>query len=222
MVKQRTISRVNRSKDEARNFYDHISGCYDWLGGLFEREPAIRVLDHLKIQSNEIALEIGFGTGFCLKRIAASVGHNGKAYGLDISGGMVKKTKERLNKASLLSRVELYQGDAANLPFVDKTFDAVFISFTLELFDIPEIPKVLGEVARVLKPEGRLGIASLYRGNSLAVMAYEWIHTKWPKYIDCRPIYLTSVLQQSEFKIIFRDTMRIVILPVEIVIARKN
>jgi demethylmenaquinone methyltransferase/2-methoxy-6-polyprenyl-1,4-benzoquinol methylase len=218
------ISRVNRSKKEAMKFYDRISGSYDWLGGIFERRPAEKALNHLKIQSGETVLEIGFGTGYCLQRIAMSVGNSGKAYGIDISDGMVGRTRERLDKASLLNRVELYRGDATKLLFDDKTFDAVFIGFTLELFDSPEISVVLGEIRRVLKPGGRLGVVSLSKANadSPSVRIYEWMHNKWPKYIDCRPIYVSEAVQRSGFNIIVRETARIIILPIAIVVAIKD
>jgi demethylmenaquinone methyltransferase/2-methoxy-6-polyprenyl-1,4-benzoquinol methylase len=218
------ISRVNRSKKEAKKFYDRISGSYDWLGGIFERRPAEKALNHLKIQSGETVLEIGFGTGYCLQRIAMSVGDSGKAYGIDISEGMIHRTRERLDKVSLLNRVELYRGDATKLLFDDETFDAVFISFTLELFDSPEISEVLGEIRRVLKPGGRLGVVSLSKANadSATVRIYEWMHNKWPKYIDCRPIYVNETVGRSGFKIIVRKTARIIILPIEIVVAIKD
>ena len=218
------ISRVHRSKEDAKKFYDHISGSYDWLGGIFERRLAEKALNDLKIQGGETVLEIGFGTGYCLQRIAMQVGNSGKAYGIDISKGMVHRARERLNRASLMSRVELYRGDAAKLPFDDETFDAVFISFTLELFDSPEIPELLGEVRRVLKHGGRLGVVSLSRtnANSPPVRIYELIHRKWPKYVDCRPIYVDESIQRAGYKIIMRETARLMILPIEIVVAIKD
>ncbi|MFC1871274.1 class I SAM-dependent methyltransferase [Chloroflexota bacterium] len=133
------ISRVNRSKDDARTYYNRISVIYDWLGGIFERKLAEKALRTLAIQNGDIVLEIGFGTGHCLQKIALSVGRTGKAYGIDISDGMLQVTRKRLEKAGLMDRVELYQGDASKLPFINETFDAVFMSFTLELFDTPEI-----------------------------------------------------------------------------------
>ena len=71
------ISRVHRSKGEAREYYDRISAFYDWLGGIFERKAAERALDYLKIQNSESVLEIGFGTGHCLQQIALLVGKTG-------------------------------------------------------------------------------------------------------------------------------------------------
>ena len=51
---------------------------------------------HLKI--GEVALEIGFGTGHCLKQMAESIGVNGKVYGIEISSGMLEVSKKRLEK----------------------------------------------------------------------------------------------------------------------------
>ena len=122
-----------------------------------------------------------------------------------------------------MDRVELYHRDASKLPFVNETFDAVFVSFTLELFDTPEIPLLLNEVRRVLKAEGRLGVTSLSRakGNPIALRVYEWIHTKWPKYVDCRPIYLEQSLREAGYTVESKEMYNLLVLPVEIVVAMK-
>ncbi|MCJ7521872.1 MAG: methyltransferase domain-containing protein, partial [Dehalococcoidia bacterium] len=154
--KSREILPVTRTKKEARQYYDRISRIYDYLTGVFERRFSERALERLAIGEGESVLEIGFGSGYCLKKIAESVGENGKAHGIDISPGMLGVTRKRLSRARLTNRVQLYLGDAANLPYSDSAFDAVFMSFTLELFDTGDIPPVLAEVLRVLKPGGRL------------------------------------------------------------------
>ncbi len=212
---------VPRTKEEAKRLYDRISRIYDILTWAFERKYAEMALERLSIKGGEIVLEIGFGTGHCLKRIAQSVGKSGKAYGIDISSGMLEVTKRRLEKAGLMDRVELYRGDAATLPYGDRTFDAVFMSFTLELFDTPEIPKVLNEIKRVLKPKGRLGVASMSRDNGQSAMLrpYERVHRKWPKYVDCRPIYLEVSLREAGFKIHKKENVKLFGLPGEIVVA---
>jgi len=214
---------VPRSKAEAKQFYDGISRLYDCLTMVFERKYAEMALEKLSVQEGEAVLEIGFGTGYCLKRIAQSVGDEGKTYGIDISSGMLVVAKRRLERARLIDRVELCCGDATNLPYGDNTFDAVFMSFTLELFDTPEIPEVLEEVKRVLRLAGRLGVVSMSKEDTGArlLRLYEWAHKKWPKYLDCRPIYLRLSVIEAGYKIQSEQKARLMGLPLEIVIAVK-
>ena len=215
---------VPRTKDEARRFYDRIARLYDCLFGRFELRYALMALEELAIKEGETVLEIGFGPGHCLERIAQLVGEKGRAYGVDISPAMLGVTEKRLKRAKLGHRVELYCGDAVSLPYTDNTFNAVFMSFTLELFDTPEIPALLKEIQRVLKPAGRLGIVSMSRenGRSLMLRLYEWLHTRWPKYIDCRPIYLERSLTAAGYKTKHKKKVRMMRLPGEIVIAIKQ
>jgi demethylmenaquinone methyltransferase/2-methoxy-6-polyprenyl-1,4-benzoquinol methylase len=215
---------VPRSKEEAKRFYDRISRVYDYLTGAFERKYAEMAVERLSVEEGETVLEIGFGPGHCLKRLAESVGKTGKAYGVDISSGMLEVTRRSLDKVQLMDRVELYCGDATSLPYGDNTFDAVFMSFTLELFDTPEIPRLLEEVKRVLKPGGRIGVISMSKenGESLLLRLYEWAHRKWPKYVDCRPIYLEQSLRDSGYEIRKEEKIELFGLPGEIVIAVKE
>ncbi len=213
---------LSRGKQDAKQFYDRASGWYGHIAEPFERKSAEMALEHLAIQTGEIVLEIGFGTGYCLQRIAQLVGQEGKACGIDISEGMLQVTKRRLAKAGLIDRVELCCGDATRLPYDDGIFDAVFMSFTLELFDDFEIPRVLQEIERVLKPSGRLGVVSMSRsyGESMALRLYKWAHKKWPKYIDCRPIYVEDSLRDAGYNIRGTEKARLIgLLPLEIVIA---
>ncbi len=215
---------VPRSKEEAKRFYDRISRVYDYLTGAFEQKYAEMAVERLSVEESETVLEIGFGPGHCLKRLAESVGKTGKVYGVDISSGMLEVTRRRLDKARLMDRVKLYCGDAASLPYGDNTFDAAFMSFTLELFDTPEIPRLLEEVKRVLKPKGRIGVASMSKenGESLLLRLYEWAHRKWPKYVDCRPIYLEQSLRDAGYEIRKKEKVKLFGLPGEIVVAVKE
>ncbi|WP_202795441.1 class I SAM-dependent methyltransferase [Thermococcus barophilus] len=216
------MSRVYRTKAQAKKTYDRISRFYDYFAGVFEGKYRDRALELLDIKKGEIVLEIGFGTGHCLKKMAELVGKEGKVYGIDISSGMLEVSRKRLEKAGLLDRVELYCGDASKLPYEDNKFDAVFMSFTLELFDTPEIPEVLNEVRRVLKPGGRLGVVSMSKeGRGLLMRIYEWLHEKLPQYLDCRPIHLSQTLKDAGFLVMHEEVRRIFGLPIEIIIALK-
>jgi len=212
---------VSRSKEEARQFYDRISRFYDYFPAVFERKYAEMALERLSVQEGERVLEIGSGSGHCLKRIAQSVGQRGKAYGIDISSGMLAVTKRRLEQAQVTGRVDLCCGDAASLPYGDNTFDAVFMSFVLELFGTPEIPRVLEEAKRVLIAGGRLGLVSMSKedGGSMLLSLYEWAHRKWPNSFDCRPIYVGLSLIDAGYRIETQQKMRLMGLPLEIAVA---
>jgi demethylmenaquinone methyltransferase/2-methoxy-6-polyprenyl-1,4-benzoquinol methylase len=221
--KNHNVLRVYRSKAQAKESYDKISHFYDYFAGVFEKKYRNMALERLNIKRGEIVLEIGFGTGHCLKQMAQSVGENGKAYGIDISSGMLEVSKQRLEEAGLLDRVELQCEDALKMPYKDSKFDAVFMSFALELFDTPEIPKVLAEIKRVLKPNGRLGVVSMSKQDedSILLRLYEWTHKRFPQYVDCRPIYVKQSMKDAGFGIVHGEKVKLFGLPGEIVICVK-
>src|SRR5665811_2222448 len=140
---QASVLRVLQTKDETRAFYDKISGVYDLLAERSEEPVRQTGLDKLAPAAGERVLEIGYGTGHCLVKIAEAVGPEGKVFGIDLSEGMRARARERLEREHLIDSVELSCGDATRLPYRDGSMDAVFMSFTLELFDTPEIPQVL-------------------------------------------------------------------------------
>ena len=144
--------------------------------------------------------------------------------GVDLSAGMLEASQRRLDRAGMSDRVSLSCGDATDLPYADEEFDAAFMSFTLELFDTPEIPIVLSEIKRVLKPYGRLGVVSLSRedGTSLMLRLYEWMHQRMPQYIDCRPIYVEQALKEAGFHVVHSENEKLWGLPAKIVVGVKR
>jgi len=220
-----SVKRVNRSKEAARASYNRLSRWYDVIAGSTEQKYRDWGLKKLSAQPGEKILEIGFGTGHCLVALAKAVGLQGRVIGLDISDGMLAIAQARLWKEGLIERADLHLGDAAKLDFIEGgSLDAIFMSFTLELFDNPEIPRVLQECHRIVKPGGRIAIVSMTKMNppGMAVRMYEWFHEVMPNYADCRPIFARQALEQNGFLIQDLSVSSMWGLPVEIVLGKKR
>ncbi len=217
------ISRVTRSKKAAQSTYDRLSRWYDALAGSSEQKFIDAGLQKLSVKDGEAVLEIGFGTGHAVLALAAAVGNAGKVYGVDISTGMCTITRARVNRGGLSDRVALSLGDAAKLPCATESLDAVFMGFTLELFDTPEIPAVLSECLRTLRQSGRICVVALSKGKEAGRMVrlYEWAHRKYPAYIDCRPIFVQKALKDAGFTVSEVTDKSMWALPVQIVAAVK-
>jgi ubiquinone/menaquinone biosynthesis C-methylase UbiE len=216
------VLRVLQSKSEIQAFYDKISGIYDLMAEHSEAPVRMAGIELLGVHAGERVLEIGFGTGHCLVELAAKVGPEGRVYGVDFSAGMVAQAAELLGKENLIDQVEMTCGDAESLPYADSIMDAVFMSFTLELFDTPEIPLVLSECKRVLKPGGRIVLVAMSKegGNGLMVGAFEWTHRHFPNYLDCRPIFAGQAVESAGFRIGERRKMNMWV-PVDLILGWK-
>jgi SAM-dependent methyltransferase len=106
----------------------------------------------LDIPSGGAALDIGSGPGNVTAALARAAGPDGLALGVDISEPMLTRAVD----AQAGPNVGFLRADAQRLPFRDATFDAVTSLAVLQL--IPDPSTTLGEIARVLKPGGRVAI----------------------------------------------------------------
>jgi len=222
-MEERTTSQVTRPREEARTSYDRLSRWYDLLAGRSERrcmEIGLRALD---AREGEAVLEIGPGTGRALVTLAQAAGGAGRVCGLDLSAGMLRAAQARLDRAGVREQVRLVRGDARTLPFTANCFDVLFMSFALELFDAPEIPAVLRECRRVLRPGGRIGLVALKQEERPrpTVRLYEWAHRTFPRVVDCRPIRLQTLLEGAGFRVTNRIATAMWGLPVLSVIGEK-
>ncbi len=216
-------SRVLRSKEETRRTYDRMSRWYDAIASTSEHSFVLAGLQSLAAQEGETILEIGFGTGHSLVSLAKRVGASGRVFGIDLSEGMLKVARPRVAGADVSARVELQCGDARQLPFGKRCFDAIFVSFTLELFDTPEISIVLQGCKRVLWTGGRIGVVGLSKcgGRRWMIDLYEWAHRRLPAWVDCRPILVEETLREAGFLVVEKDSYSMWGLPVEVVVALK-
>lgn len=134
---------------------------YSKRGKLKLRE---RLLDRIVWQGNERVLDVGCGRGLLTVGAARRLS-NGKAVGLDVwlrgavSGNRADSVLENARIEGVSDRVEIKEGDARELPFANETFDAVVSNFVVhELKAQSDREQMMREIARVLKPGGRVAL----------------------------------------------------------------
>ena len=122
----------------------------DRIGGAMNR----LVLDRLDIGPNDDVLEIGFGGGGLLAAILAATA--GKVFGVDISQAMVGRARRRFRREVESGRLSLSTGSADSLPLASSAVDKACSVASIHFWPDPEA--ALTELARVLRPGGRLAI----------------------------------------------------------------
>jgi ubiquinone/menaquinone biosynthesis C-methylase UbiE len=139
-------------KRRAMIFYRVLSKVYDVLN-IFFYTDAMRndVAELANIRQGSCVLDVGCGTGYTTEAVLKRL-EIGEVDGIDMTPQQLRKAARRLNPEKVV--VNLSRGDAENLPFKNETFDAIVSFGALEYFPHPK--KALQEMARVVKPRGRV------------------------------------------------------------------
>ena len=112
------------------------------------------LLARLGIGDGDTVLDLGCGTGDHTREVAALVAPGGRAVGLDFSTSMISEATRRQAKSD--APASFQQGDAQQLPFETGTFDACRTERML--CHVPDCEAALREMARVVRPGGRVGV----------------------------------------------------------------
>jgi SAM-dependent methyltransferase len=134
--------------------------------GMAEERRIARLL--LGLVPGDGVLDIACGTGNFTRDFARAVGPSGLVVGLDASTTMLTRAIEDTGG---MEQVAYVRGDAQNLPFRDKSFDAVCCFAALHLFADPM--KALDSITRVLTDGGRVAIFTSCRGRSAPLRTWE-------------------------------------------------
>src|SRR2546428_5778656 len=113
----------------------------------------------------ECVVDIGSGAGTDLLLAARRVGPTGRAVGIDMTADMRDRALAGARQCGL-AYIEVLEGDATRLPLDDASVDVVISNGVLNL--VPEKDRAFAEIARVLRPGGRLQIADIVTGVELS------------------------------------------------------
>lgn len=111
-----------------------------------------RLVDYCKFRHGSIVVDLGCGTGITVEYLRDVRRLHG--LGIDLSSALLQQGNER--KADL----RLIQSSGTDMPFADQSIDGVLAECSLSI--MPDVPKVLTEINRILVSGGKLGITDLY------------------------------------------------------------
>ncbi len=118
--------------------------------------PQRSTLEKFGFKPGDTVLELGPGIGYFSIEASRMVGSEGRLLCLDIQPGMISGLLKRLDEGNV-TNADPVVGDALNLPLADDSVDAAFL-FTV-LGEIPDRPRAVAELRRVLRPGGVLSIS---------------------------------------------------------------
>lgn len=130
------------------------------------------------LRTGEVVVDLGSGGGLDVFLAAKKVGPNGKAIGIDMTPAMIERARANA-KAGGYTNVEFYQATIDAIPLPDASVDCVISNCVLNL--APDKPAVFREIARILKPGGRLSVSDIALKGELP----EAIARSMAAYVGC-------------------------------------
>ena len=145
-------------------------------------------IGHLELRPGETALDLGSGPGLDAFLAAQQVGENGHVIGVDMTPEMLARARENAKKMGV-ENVDFREGRLESLPVEDGSVDAVTSNCVINL--VPDKAVVFREIARVLKPGGRLVISDIILDGRLPEAVEQDIYA----YVGC----VSGAMQRKDY-----------------------
>jgi demethylmenaquinone methyltransferase/2-methoxy-6-polyprenyl-1,4-benzoquinol methylase len=143
--------------------FDRISGVYDLMNSAMtaglHHQWRERAVDRAEVRPGSDALDVCCGTGDLALELRRRIGPDGRVVGCDFSEPMLELARRKSGDEGL--PVEFGWADALELPYGDRSFDSVTVGFGAR--NLADLDRGLSEMARVLRPSGRLVILEITR-----------------------------------------------------------
>jgi len=190
----------NFTPSSTKRNYKNVVWFYNFWSWLTESKAAKQVLNFAEIKDNETVLEVACGTGIVFEEIVKQ-NPKGKNIGIDLSPHMLAKAEKCLQKYDA-KYFELKQGDVFKLNFKENTFDVLINNFMIDLMPAETFDSIAQTFYKLLKPNGRLVIATFSFGTKGVHKFWLWVAKTFPSLLTgCRPVSFKSHLLKAGFKI---------------------
>jgi len=140
-----------------REVFESVASSYDLMNDLMSlgvhRAWKRDFVAHSGVRLGDRVLDLAGGTGDIAALLSRTVGDRGQVVLTDINAAMLDVGRRRLEDRGIVGNVRYALADAERLPFADRHFDAVTIAFGLR--NVTDKEAALGEMHRVLRPDGR-------------------------------------------------------------------
>ncbi len=207
------------NKGEVVEVYTQTAPVYDLWGSLAETKARKRSLALSQIRDGESVLEVAVGTGLTFQEILRANPH-GQNIGVDLTPAMLARAKSRLARLGAAS-YQLSVGDAYHLDFPEHQFDLLMNNYMFDLLPEEDFVPVLKEFRRVLKPQGRIVLVNMTKGERFYQRFWESLYRLNPRWLGgCRGVLLAEPMQTAGFTDIARETTSQMGFPSEIISAK--
>jgi ubiquinone/menaquinone biosynthesis C-methylase UbiE len=212
--------------EQVRKYYAWRASNYD-AGAGHEVEHHAEALQLAEVQQGQRVLDVACGTGRGTVGLAQAVGETGRVDALDLSDAMIDQARRKIEKLGLGDRVHFKRGNAKGLPYPDETFDVVYNGYMFDLIPFDGFLPILKEMARVLKPGGKLVLVNMSKPDAKKTF-YEKVYERRWAVMPCRPVLMSPYLEKagfSEVQRFYRPSRGLIVswlFGTEIVLARKE
>jgi phosphatidylethanolamine/phosphatidyl-N-methylethanolamine N-methyltransferase len=190
----RALSVIAVENNFVYEVYQKLSSVYDFTFGPTLHPGRVHSIDKLGIQPGDRMLEVGVGSGINACMYPRSV----KVTGIDLSGKMLAKARERLARKGVRN-VRLIEMDAASLKFADESFDIVYAPYVISV--VPDPIAVVREMRRVCRPGGRIIILNHFRSLNPLLASIERAISPFTVHIGFKSdLDLPAFLAQAELQ----------------------
>jgi ubiquinone/menaquinone biosynthesis C-methylase UbiE len=160
-----TILEMSKTNRDVLNSYEKASPWHNLMNQIYflgaDKLYRSELVESLNLESNHILLNLCCGTGIDFPYLLKAMKSQGILVGVDISSGMLHQVRRRIRHEG----IHLVRADMSRLPFRETVFDAILVSFCFKIS--PSYEKAIDEVAKVLKPAGRIGVLGNHKPSGL-------------------------------------------------------